>query len=46
MSSKKFFADMKRSYADVAIDSSNGIDTVTFLEATESLVRLFGKVSL
>ena len=36
-----FFDTMKRSYEDVQV-TSNGINTSQFLEASESLVTLFG----
>lgn len=36
-----YFDTLKRSYVDV--DTSKGIDTEQFLEATEGLVKLFGK---
>lgn len=36
-----FFDTLSRSYTNV--DISNGIDTIQFLEATEGLVKLFGK---
>ncbi|KAF7727914.1 hypothetical protein EC973_006913 [Apophysomyces ossiformis] len=38
-----FFETVKRSYVDV--DTSKGIDTEQFLEATESLVTLFGELN-
>jgi hypothetical protein len=36
-----YFDTLARSYVNV--DITNGIDTVQFLEATEGLVKLFGK---
>ena len=36
-----FFDEMKRSYEDVPVDSENKISTSEFLEASESLVKLF-----
>lgn len=39
-----YFDTLKRSYVDV--DTSKGIDTEQFLEATEGLVKLFGKCQL
>jgi hypothetical protein len=36
-----YFDTLARSYVNV--DIANGIDTVQFLEATEGLVKLFGK---
>ena len=41
---KTFFGALKKSFADVPIDSSNGdaIPTTDFLEASESLCTLFG----
>ena len=36
-----YFDTLQRSYVDV--DISNGINTEQFLEATEGLVKLFGK---
>jgi hypothetical protein len=40
-----FFDSIKRSFADVPVDSANNnaIDTSAFLEAAESLTTLFGK---
>jgi hypothetical protein len=38
-----FFATIRRSYEDVAVSPDDGIDTVQFLEATESLVTIFGR---
>lgn len=37
-----FFQEMKKSYKDVQIDAQDGISTAEFLEATESLTKLFG----
>lgn len=37
-----FFDSLARSYTDV--DLSKGIDTEQFIEATEGLVKLFGKL--
>lgn len=39
-----FFDTLSRSYVDV--DLTKGIDTEQFLEATEGLVKLFGKLFL
>jgi hypothetical protein len=39
-----FFDTLSRSYADV--DTSNGIDTNQFLEASEGLVKMFGTLLL
>jgi hypothetical protein len=36
-----YFDTLARSYVDV--DTSKGVDTEQFLEATEGLVKLFGK---
>jgi hypothetical protein len=36
-----FFDTLSRSFADV--DTSKGIDTMQFLEASEGLVKMFGK---
>lgn len=36
-----FFDTLTRSYADV--DTSKGTDTMQFLEASEGLVKMFGK---
>ncbi|SCU93559.1 LAFA_0F17040g1_1 [Lachancea sp. 'fantastica'] len=36
-----FFDEMKASFEDVPVDASNKIDTTSFLEASESLVKLF-----
>lgn len=41
MDAKTFFDEMKRSFADVSINENNEIDTAEFLEAAESLVKLF-----
>jgi hypothetical protein len=40
-----FFDSMKKSFADVPIDTANdnAISTTDFLEASESLTSLFGK---
>lgn len=40
-STSTYFDSMKRSYSEVII-TSEGIDTVTFLEASEELVKIFG----
>lgn len=39
-----FFASLKKSFSNVPIDSANNnaIDTSSFLEASESLITLFG----
>lgn len=39
-----FFSNLKKSFADVPVDSSkdNAIPTTEFLEASESLCSLFG----
>lgn len=36
-----YFDTLSRSYVDV--DTNKGVDTEQFLEATEGLVKLFGK---
>ncbi|ODV88815.1 hypothetical protein CANCADRAFT_128776 [Tortispora caseinolytica NRRL Y-17796] len=36
-----FFDNMKKSFADVTISDGNEIDTAEFLEASESLIKLF-----
>ena len=43
-----FFDSVKKSYADVPVDSSHGnaIETSAFLEASESLTTLFGTANL
>lgn len=40
-----FVDTLKKSFVDVPIDTANNnaIDTDTFLEATESLVTIFGR---
>lgn len=40
-----WFDTVKRSFADVPVDAANdnAISTTEFLEAAESLVKLFGK---
>ena len=42
--SPTFFSNLKKSFADVPIDTSkdNAIPTTDFLEASESLCSLFG----
>jgi hypothetical protein len=37
-----FFDDMKRSYAQVTLIGDNEVDVDTFIEATESMLKLFG----
>lgn len=37
-----FFETAKRNFKDVTIGSNNEIDTTEFLEASESVVCLFG----
>jgi hypothetical protein len=37
-----FLDSIKRSYVDVEIRDGGGVDTEQFLEATESLVTIFG----
>jgi hypothetical protein len=41
---KTFFDNLKKSYVDVRVDptNDNAISTTEFLEATESLVTMFG----
>lgn len=41
MASTTYFHTVARSYTDV--DTSKGVDTAQFLEATEGVVTLFGK---
>lgn len=43
---KNFFESMKASYTDVPIDESkdNAISTTQFLDASESLAGLFGRL--
>jgi hypothetical protein len=41
--SKTFFTTAKRSFKDVPIQEDKQIPTTEFLEASESLVTLFGK---
>ncbi|KAI9017537.1 glycolipid transfer protein domain-containing protein [Gaertneriomyces semiglobifer] len=36
-----FFETMQRSYVDVPLGANDYVDTVTFLEATESLIKIF-----
>ena len=43
MAAVPYFETIKRSYTDV--DIANGINTEQFLEATEGVVKLFGKLS-
>ena len=40
-----FLQTIKRSYEQVNIRVDGGVDTVQFLEATESLVTIFGVFS-
>jgi len=42
MSDKTFFDQMERSFKDVPVDGQNQISTQEFLEASSSLVKLFG----
>lgn len=42
MSDKTFFDEMKRSFKDIPVDEHNQISTREFLEASSSLVKLFG----
>jgi hypothetical protein len=41
-----FFDDMKRSYAQVTLGDNDSIDVDTFIEATESMLKLFGLANL
>lgn len=39
---KTWFSNLKRSFVDVPIGEDQGIDTSTFLEASEATTTLFG----